>query len=84
MTRTGGFGFVSNPEGEDVYVGKNVLPEGVEELATGQRLEYDFADGRPARRRCALKSSPMLPELAAIAAAAGELSADTAPVISMA
>ena len=34
-----GFGFVSNPDGEDVYIGKNVLPKGVEELVTGQRLE---------------------------------------------
>ena len=30
-----GFGFVSNPGGEDVYVGHAVLPEGVEELAKG-------------------------------------------------
>ena len=50
-----GFGFVSNPEGEDVYVGKNVLPEGVEELATGQRLEYDFADGRPGPQALRIK-----------------------------
>jgi len=42
-----GFGFVSNPGGEDVYVGHAVLPEGVEELVKGQRIEYDYADGRP-------------------------------------
>ncbi|MEJ6019816.1 cold-shock protein [Corynebacterium sp. H113] len=42
-----GFGFVSNPDGEDVYVGHAVLPEGVEELHQGQRIEYDYADGRP-------------------------------------
>ena len=41
-----GYGFVSNPGGEDVFVGKNVLPEGVEELVAGQRLEFDFAAGR--------------------------------------
>lgn len=41
-----GFGFVSNPEGEDVYVGSQVLPEGVTELHKGQRLEYDFAEAR--------------------------------------
>ncbi|APT91258.1 cold-shock protein [Corynebacterium sphenisci DSM 44792] len=45
--KTRGFGFVSNPDGEDVYVGHAVLPEGVEELHKGQRIEYDFADGRP-------------------------------------
>lgn len=41
-----GFGFVSNPGDEDVYVGKSVLPEGVEELHPGQRIEFDFAAGR--------------------------------------
>lgn len=42
-----GFGFVSNPGDEDVYVGHAVLPDGVEELVRGQRIEYDYADGRP-------------------------------------
>ncbi|MCH6197715.1 cold shock domain-containing protein [Corynebacterium mastitidis] len=41
-----GFGFVSNPGDEDVYVGKQVLPEGVTELYPGQRIEFDFASGR--------------------------------------
>lgn len=43
---TKGFGFVSNPGEEDVYVPKSVLPEGVEELHTGQRIEFDFAATR--------------------------------------
>lgn len=50
-----GFGFVSNPDGEDVYIGKNVLPEGVTELAQGQRLEYDYADGRPGPQALRIK-----------------------------
>ena len=41
-----GFGFASNPGEEDVYVGRNVLPEGVDELYPGQRIEFDFAAGR--------------------------------------
>lgn len=41
-----GFGFVSNPGDEDVFVGKQVLPKGVEELVAGQRIEFDFAAGR--------------------------------------
>ena len=44
-----GFGFVSNPGDEDVYVGRNVLPKGVEELFPGQRIDFDFAAG-PRRR----------------------------------
>lgn len=41
-----GFGFVSNPGQEDCFVGKQVLPEGVDELHKGQRIEFDFASGR--------------------------------------
>ncbi|MFG6304488.1 cold-shock protein [Corynebacterium hesseae] len=41
-----GFGFVSNPGDEDVYVSRNVLPKGVDELYQGQRIEFDFAAGR--------------------------------------
>lgn len=41
-----GFGFVSNPEGEDVYVGASVLPDNVDTLVKGQRIEYEFFAGR--------------------------------------
>ena len=41
-----GFGFASNPGEEDVFIGKSVLPDGVEELVPGQRIEFDFAAGR--------------------------------------
>ncbi|MFV8381743.1 cold-shock protein [Corynebacterium hindlerae] len=41
-----GFGFVSNPGDEDVYVNRQVLPKGVTELYPGQRLDFDFAAGR--------------------------------------
>ncbi len=41
-----GFGFVSNPGEEDVFVSQSVLPQGVENLHKGQRVEFDFAAGR--------------------------------------
>lgn len=41
-----GFGFASNPGDDDVYVNKDVLPAGVEELHKGQCIEFDFASGR--------------------------------------
>ncbi|ALG86581.1 cold-shock protein [Gordonia phthalatica] len=41
-----GFGFLSQPDGEDVYVRANVLPEGVSELKVGQKVEFDMAAGR--------------------------------------
>ncbi|HAT1504017.1 TPA: cold shock domain-containing protein [Corynebacterium striatum] len=55
-----GFGFVSNPGDEDVYVGRNVLPEGVDELVQGQRIEFDFAAGRrgPQALRVKVLDSP--------------------------
>ena len=55
-----GFGFASNPGEDDVFIGKNVLPEGVEELVPGQRVEFDFAAGRrgPQALRLAVLDTP--------------------------
>lgn len=55
-----GFGFVSNPGDEDVYVGHNVLPKCVDELYQGQRIEFDFAAGRrgPQALRVRVLDSP--------------------------
>lgn len=41
-----GFGFLSQDEGEDVYVRSGALPEGLETLKAGQRVEFDMATGR--------------------------------------
>jgi CspA family cold shock protein len=41
-----GFGFVTQEEGEDVYVRSSALPAGVEGLKAGQRIEFGVADGR--------------------------------------
>lgn len=41
-----GFGFLSNDEGEDVFVHKDALPEGMSELKPGTRVEYGIASGR--------------------------------------
>ncbi|WP_026166204.1 cold-shock protein [Corynebacterium mastitidis] len=59
-----GFGFVSNPGDEDVYVGKQVLPEGVMELYPGQRIEFDFASGRrgPQALRVKVLDKPRKPQ----------------------
>lgn len=55
-----GFGFASNPGYEDVYLSSHVLPEGVEELHKGQRIEFDVASGRrgPQALRVALLDPP--------------------------
>jgi CspA family cold shock protein len=41
-----GFGFLSQEEGEDVYVRSSALPAGVEGLKAGQRVEFGLAAGR--------------------------------------
>ncbi len=41
-----GFGFVTQDGGKDVYIRKSALPEGVEALKAGQRLEFGVADGK--------------------------------------
>ena len=41
-----GFGFLSQEDGEDVYVRSSALPAGVEGLKAGQRVEFGLAAGR--------------------------------------
>ncbi|WP_206056571.1 cold shock domain-containing protein [Nocardioides sp. GY 10113] len=41
-----GFGFLSQPGGPDVYVHADALPEGVETLKAGTRVEFGIAQGR--------------------------------------
>ncbi len=41
-----GFGFLSQDDGEDVYVRASALPAGVEGLKAGQRVEFGMAAGR--------------------------------------
>ena len=45
-----GFGFLSQEDGEDVYVRSSALPAGVEGLKAGQRVEFGVASGRRMRR----------------------------------
>ncbi|ATD69881.1 MULTISPECIES: cold-shock protein [Gordonia] len=41
-----GFGFLAQEDGEDVYVRASALPDGVEALKPGQRVEFGMAAGR--------------------------------------
>ena len=41
-----GFGFLSNDEGEDVFVHRDALPAGTTELRPGQRVEFGIVSGR--------------------------------------
>ncbi|AZA13022.1 cold-shock protein [Corynebacterium choanae] len=57
-----GFGFVTNPGDDDVYVSRDVLPDGVHELVRGQKVEYDFVAGRrgPQALRVSLVDTPKI------------------------
>jgi CspA family cold shock protein len=41
-----GFGFLTQDDGGDVYVGANALPEDVTTLKAGARVEFGIAQGR--------------------------------------
>ena len=47
-----GFGFLSDDEGDDVFVHRDALPAGVTELKPGQRVEFGIVQGRKGSRPC--------------------------------
>jgi len=50
-----GFGFLSQEQGEDVYVRSSALPEGLETLKAGQKVEFGMASGRRGPQALSLK-----------------------------
>src|ERR1700738_3311593 len=50
-----GFGFLSQEDGEDVYIRSSALPDGVEALKAGQRVEFGVASGRRGPQALSLK-----------------------------
>jgi len=59
-----GFGFLSQEDGEDVYVRSSALPEGVEGLKAGQRVEFGVATGRRGPQALSVKLIDPPPTLA--------------------
>ncbi|RKW69442.1 cold shock domain-containing protein [Galactobacter caseinivorans] len=41
-----GFGFIAGEDGEEVYVHASALPQGVESMRPGTKVEFGVADGR--------------------------------------
>ena len=58
-----GFGFVSQEEGEDVYVGSSALPAGVQELKAGQKVEFGVVEGRRGEQALSLRVLEAPPSL---------------------
>lgn len=63
---TKGFGFLSQEDGEDVYVRASALPAGVEGLKAGQRVEFGIAAGRRGPQALTLKLIDPPPSLARV------------------
>jgi cold shock protein len=68
-----GFGFVSRDDGGDVFVPKSALPEGVEELKAGTRLEFGVAAGKRGEQALQVRVLDAPPTLAAARRSPDEL-----------
>jgi CspA family cold shock protein len=52
---TKGFGFLAGDDGGEVFVHASVLPEGVETLKPGARVEFGVVEGRRGRQALSLR-----------------------------
>ena len=68
-----GFGFVSRDDGGDVFVPSSALPEGVEELKAGTRLEFGVAAGKRGEQALSVRVLDAPPTLAAARRSPDEL-----------
>lgn len=68
-----GFGFVSRDDGGDVFVPKSALPDGVEELKAGTRLEFGVAAGKRGEQALSVRVIDAPPTLAAARRSPDEL-----------
>jgi cold shock protein len=57
------FGFLSNDEGEDVYVHSDALPDGLTELKPGTRVEYGIVSGRKGNQAMQVRVLDPLPSV---------------------
>jgi CspA family cold shock protein len=64
-----GFGFLSDDEGGDVFLHANALPEGVETLKGGTRVEFGIVEGRRGAQALSVRVLEPAPSVAASVAA---------------
>jgi CspA family cold shock protein len=77
-----GFGFLSYDEGEDVFVHRDALPEGVTELKPGQRVEFGVVSGRKGNQAMQVRLLDPLPSVARSVSRASRKPADEmAPIV---
>lgn len=59
-----GFGFLAAEDGQEVFLPKSALPEGVADLKAGTRVEFGVADGRRGAQALGLRVLDKLPSIA--------------------
>jgi cold shock protein len=59
-----GFGFLANDEGGDVFVHSSALPNGVDSLKGGQRVEFGVAQGRRGEQALSVRLLDPAPSVA--------------------
>jgi len=59
-----GFGFLTRDDGGDVFVHKAALPEGVDDLKAGQRVEFGVVESRKGNQALAVKLLEAPPSVA--------------------
>jgi CspA family cold shock protein len=70
------FGFITRDDGGDVFVHKAALPQGVEALKPGSRVEFGVAEGKRGEQALSVKMLDPLPSVAKAAARADRRSPD--------
>ena len=58
-----GFGFLSDDEGDDVFVHRDALPAGVAELKPGQRVEFGIVQGRKGNQALSVRVLDPVPSV---------------------
>jgi cold shock protein len=58
-----GFGFLSDDEGDDVFVHRDALPAGVTELKPGQRVEFGIVQGRKGSQALSVRVLEPMPSV---------------------
>jgi CspA family cold shock protein len=58
-----GFGFLARDDGDDVFVHRDALPDGVTELKPGSRVEFGVAQGRRGEQALSVRVLDPIPSL---------------------
>jgi CspA family cold shock protein len=58
-----GFGFLAEDDGEDVFVHRDALPNGVTELKPGQRVEFGIVQGRKGNQALSVRVLDPMPSV---------------------